>query len=68
MTQDGVLDDEVLATAGHVRGCAGSERGSGWLGDFFDLVFDTIEEGFAGINDSSPHDLFSIFERVKDGE
>ena len=46
-----------MATAGHVRGGADSESGCRWFGDLFDLVYDTIEEGLVGIDDSSQHDM-----------
>lgn len=39
----------------------GSDGCGGWFGQFFELVFDTVDEGFAGLKNSGKHNLiFSV--------
>ena len=56
LAQYGVLRDQVFAIGGDVRRNASSENARCWFGEFLDGFFDMMEEGLAGVEDSTKHD------------
>ena len=52
-----ILSQEVSPTARQVRQRARGKSSCGGFGEFLDLVFDAVEERFAGVEEGRQHDM-----------